>query len=265
MVHRALVSRLVCLFTLASPGLSADIVPVRHAEGRVRGFLVLKDLENRVLAIGDLAQRASGDRVSATLRFHFNDGSIHDETVEFTQRRSFRLRAYHLVQKGPTFPLQLDVALDADRHQVVVHSAKTGERPEEMRETLKLPTDLANGLVSTLVADIDPEAEATTLSLLATTPKPRLVHLEITPDGKESFEIAGSPLEARIFKVHIEIGGIAGVVAPLVGKQPPDTRIWIAGGETPGFLRSEGPLFEDGPVWRIELASPAWPAIGRGR
>jgi len=53
---------------------------------------------------------------------------------------------------------------------------------------------------------------------------------------------------------------VAGVVAPLVGKQPPDSHVWILGGDTPAFVRAEQPLSAGGPVWRIELTSPAWPA-----
>ena len=64
---------------------------------------------------------------------------------------------------------------------------------------------------------------------------------------------------AALIDVKVEIGGAAGVVAPLVGKQPPDTHIWILEGEMPVFLRSDGPQFEGGPIWRIELTSPVWP------
>jgi hypothetical protein len=44
-----------------------------------------------------------------------------------------------------------------------------------------------------------------------------------------------------------------------VGKQPPPVHFWVAAGSAPVFLKSEGPLFEDGPIWRIEMASPSWP------
>lgn len=49
------------------------------------------------------------------------------------------------------------------------------------------------------------------------------------------------------------------MVAPLVGKQPPDTQVWVLLGGFPTFLKSEGPLFEGGPILRTELVSPAWP------
>ncbi len=61
------------------------------------------------------------------------------------------------------------------------------------------------------------------------------------------------------YVVKVELGGIAGVVALVVGKQPPDSHVWILGGEAPAFVRSEAPLYSGGPVWRIELASPVWP------
>jgi hypothetical protein len=30
--------------------------------------------------------------------------------------------------------------------------------------------------------------------------------------------------------------------------------------EPPGFLAAEGPLYPDGPIWRIEVATPKWPS-----
>jgi hypothetical protein len=59
--------------------------------------------------------------------------------------------------------------------------------------------------------------------------------------------------------MKIDIGGVEGVAAKLVGKQPPPEDFWIDSGNAPAFLKSQGPLFDDGPVWRIELASPVWP------
>jgi hypothetical protein len=56
--------------------------------------------------------------------------------------------------------------------------------------------------------------------------------------------------------VKTKIEGVAGKVAPLVGKQPPDIHVWLVKSEAPTFLEFEGPLSEDGPVWRIELAAP---------
>jgi hypothetical protein len=48
------------------------------------------------------------------------------------------------------------------------------------------------------------------------------------------------------------------MIAPLVGKQPADTDVWVAGGEAPAFVKSEGPLYLGGPIWSIEMTSPVW-------
>ena len=95
--------------------------------------------------------------------------------------------------------------------------------------------------------------------MLVATPKPRIVKLEITPAAEDSFTVAGYRYKAARNSVHVQIGGINGVIAPIVGKKPPDNHVWMIGGKAPGFLKSEGPLFEGGPVWRIELTSPIWP------
>jgi hypothetical protein len=119
--------------------------------------------------------------------------------------------------------------------------------------------------VTTLLSDIDPKAPKTIVSFVAATPKARLVKLEISPLGEDSFSIGGSVRKAMRYAIKVDIGGITGVVAQIIGKQPPDTHVWMVGGKTPGFLKSEGPLYEGGPIWRIELASPVWPKGDSGQ
>ncbi len=231
---------------------------MRHREGRIHGFLVLQDLNDQVLASGTLLQYGQGNRVISKLSFRFKDGSVHEETAAYSQNRKFRLLTYHLVQKGPAFKDAMDLSLNTSTGQVTIRYTDDGKE-KTIDERMELPTDLANGMVPTLLADISPSAAKTTLSMLVATPKPRLVKLQISPAGEESFTVAGSGGKAVRYVIKVDIGGIAGVVAPIVGKQPPDTHIWMIGGSAPGFLKSEGPLFPDGPIWRIALASPVWP------
>jgi hypothetical protein len=229
---------------------------VRHPEGLVHGYLALRTLDGETLADGDLLQNVRGDQVTSRLAFHFKDGSLHDERTVFSQRRSFRLLSYRLTQKGPAFPRPLEVSVDAGRGEVTVRYTDDGELKVETGRD-ELPVDLANGLVPVLLKNGGPEAPPT-MSFLAATPKPRLVRLEAASAGEEPFVVAGSTRKAIHYVIKVEIGGITGKLAGLLGKQPPDHHVWIQAGEAPGFLKSEGPLYAEGPAWRIELTSPSW-------
>jgi len=33
-------------------------------------------------------------------------------------------------------------------------------------------------------------------------------------------------------------------------------QIWVLEGEAPAFVKFEGPLYNGGPIWRVELAAP---------
>lgn len=59
--------------------------------------------------------------------------------------------------------------------------------------------------------------------------------------------------------VKAEIGGLTGALAKLLGKEPPDSHVWILPGDAPAFIRSEQPMYAGGPLRRIELVSPTWP------
>src|SRR6266567_1359527 len=120
---------------------------------------------------------------------------------------------------------------------------------------MELPPDVANGLLLTLMKDIKPSVPRTTVSMVATTPKPRLVKLAILPQGEEPFTIGSFRHKAMRYVVKVEIGGVTGFLARLMGKQPADTHIWVLGGEAPAFVKAEGPFYVGGPIWRIQLAS----------
>ena len=247
------VGAFICCVTL-----SGETVVVRHIEGIVHGFLALRTLDGTTIADGDLIQLARGDRVTTRLVFHFKDGSLHDETAVYSQRRVFRLLSYHLVQKGPTFPQPLDMTFDGRGDVTVRYTDDHGEQKVEA-EHLDMPPDVANGMILTLLKNVRPDAPPKTLSFVATTPKPRLVKLAVTAVGQERFSTGGAGRTATHYVLKVEIGGLSGLLAPLLGKQPPDSHVWILGGEAPAFVKSEQPLYFGGPVWRIELVSPSWP------
>jgi len=97
-------------------------------------------------------------------------------------------------------------------------------------------------------------------TVLGFTPKPQLVQQEISPAGEEPFSIAGAWRKAIHYVVKVHVPGLTGVVASVFGKIPPDSHIWILGGEAPAFVAAETSLFSGGPQWRIELAIPKWPS-----
>lgn len=254
---RFLAVLLACALLLRSNGLTAEQVPVRHKEGLMHGFLALRTLEGKKLADGEMTQVTEGDRVTDDLTFRFKDGSMYEDKTVFTQKGSFRLVSDHLVQKGPSFKQAMETLIDASTGQFTVRYKDHDGKEKVLNQKLELPPDLANGLMFTLVKDIDPRAPRTTVSMLATTPEPRVVKLLIFPEGKKSLSRGSTGHSAVVYVVKVQIGGMAGLLARLTGKQPPDTHVWVLGGDAPAFVKSEGPLYQGGPIWRIELAKPA--------
>jgi hypothetical protein len=245
------------------PIVSAEPIPVRHVEGTLHGFLALRTRDGQVVAGGDLFQVIRGDRVTSRLLFHFKDGSIDDETTVFSQRGNFQLITYHHIQKGPSFPQPMNLSIDVPGGQVTVRSTGKDGKEEVKSEHMDLPSDLANGLILSISKNIRPDTPETKVSMLVATPQLRLIKLTISPAGEEPFSLVGSHRKAMRYEIKFELGGIMGAMAPLVGKQPPNVHIWIIGGEAPAFVREEGPLYQGGPIWTIQLTSPVWPDLPR--
>lgn len=244
---------LLCVF---APLLAtADNIPVRFAEGVSRGFLVVSDESGHKIAYGDDEQVLRDGKIDNRLAMQFKDGSSYEETTVFTQQKTFRLIGDHLIEKGPSFKIPIDALIDAATGQVTIHYIGKGKE-KTFRKKMKLPPDIANGMLFVLVKDIDPSSPKTAVSYLSLGEHPRLVKLVFTPKGRNPFETGGVRRDAMHYIMHVDIGGIAGVVAPLVGKQPHDTDLWVIGGDAPTYAASAGPLYGEGPVWRISLVSP---------
>jgi hypothetical protein len=245
---------------LAPSSSPAEPVAVAHSEGLAHGFLALRSLDGILLADGDLIQVPSGNRVTTRLVLRFKDGSTRDETTVYTQRKDFRLVSNHVVQKGPAFKMPMESTIDAVSGQVKVRYTDEDGKEKLIEERLELPDDLANGLMLASLKNISPKTTKTTLSMLAITPKPRLVKLEVTRANDEPFSTAGYVRKAMHYVLKVDLPGMTGAIASLLGKTPPDSHIWILGGEAPAFVKSESALFADGPIWRIELVNPVWPS-----
>lgn len=169
----------------------------------------------------------------------------------------FRVLSDHLLEKGPTFKQPMETWLNGKTGQFKVLSTDKGKDGVVSKE-IKIPDDLANGIIYVVAKNIDPQAASTTVSLLVATPNPRIIKLKITPGGERGFAIGDLHRTALHYVIKFDLGGVTGVVAPVIGKQPADMDIWIAAAKIPTFLMSRGQFFEGGPIWTITLTAPRW-------
>jgi hypothetical protein len=248
---------LAVLLLPPSPVALARPVAVRSPEGAVQSFLVLRSTDGSVIALGEMRQVRKDDRIESRLTFAFKDGSQHEETTTFSQRDMFRLVGYRVRQRGPSFPTTLDATLDASgQYRVVSREGDAAEKVDEGR--LELPADVSNGMTTTLLKNLG-KGESETVHVVAFGPKPRVVGLKLGPEGEDPFVVGGQKKTATRYVGKPDLGAL-GVVARLLGKYPPDYHFWLYRAEPPGFLAAEGPLYPDGPIWRIEVATPTWPS-----
>jgi hypothetical protein len=240
---------LTCALTLG-PGAPAFAEPVvvKFTEGVAHAFLVLRSVGGEKLAQGELIQIPRGDRVENRLTFRFRDGSLYDERVVFSQRDTFTLISYQLVQKGPSFPESIEATIDRESGRYEVRYKGDEEATEEvLLGKVELPSDVYNGLLCMLMKNM-PAGTASTVHIIAFTPKPRLVEMLLTPAGDETVMIGEVAVPATRFLIKPQLG----LFASLLVTDLPDMKVWILGGEAPAFLKFEGPLFLMGPIWRID-------------
>ena len=238
---------------LAALPLEAAPVRVRFPEATTRGFLAIRAPDGRRIGHGELTQKTKGEEVESRLELRFDDGSVHDETTTFSQRGVFRLEASRLVQRGPSFPgTEASFDRKTGRYQATTHE-KPGGPAETANGEMDVPADVYNGMALLLAKNLR-AGETASVQLAAFLPKPRLLRMEVRPEGEDRVVFGGAPKQATRFLVNLDIGGLTGVMASLLGKNPPDLRYWLVLGDVPAFVRFEGGMFLNGPVWRVEMA-----------
>jgi hypothetical protein len=242
------------------PAKSEDApIAVRYPEGVVHGYLVLQSESGAVLAHGDLLQTPKGGAVTTETVFRFGDGSLLDETAVFAQDNTFKLLSYHLVQRGPSFDRDLEFDLVRARGSYRLSTKDHEDGKEETdSDTVEMPADLYNGVIPIVLKNLAP-GDSATVHMLALTPKPRMIQLEMKSADRQEVLVGAHRETAVHWVLHPKLGALTGFFAKLLGKTPPDNHAWIVTEGVPAFVRFEGPLYVKGPIWRIELSAPTWP------
>src|SRR5207302_1968632 len=115
----------------------------------------------------------------------------------------------------------------------------------------------------TILKNLAPGASAAG-HMLAFTPKPYRLDTTLRAEGKDKFFAGDVARTATRYLLKMELRGVTGVVASILGKDPPQVRYWISTGAAPGFVKFEGPMFLNGPRWRVEGIGPRRGVVGRG-
>ena len=69
-----------------------------------------------------------------------------------------------------------------------------------------VPSDVYNGMLSVLIRNL-PAADRTRVHMMAFTPKPRLVEVELGPAGEDTFYVGGAKRRARQYRANLELPG----------------------------------------------------------
>lgn len=214
-------------------------------------------MDGKTLGSGELLQVVQGRHLRSRLTFRFRDGSLDDEVTTFRQNSEFHLLSDHHIQRGPSFPHPMDVTIDAT-HCTVTQRKISGNDNEVKTEHIDMPPDLSNGLILDLIKNFPKDRTELKIPMLVSASKPRVIKLAVTPETEDTFFIAGAPHKATKYLIKVELGGVTGAIAPIIGKKPLHIHVWMANGAPATMVRTESQFYADGPLWRVELGAPTW-------
>ena len=243
-----------------TPG-DADVepvaIPVRFAEGDARVPLELHMTGDAPPVQGELTHVAMADGVvESRMVFHLPN-SVFEETATFTQAGVFELRSFHLVQGGSAFPADIDATLYRSGAYLVKSTSHADGRVETFEGTIALPLDTYNGMVVTIAKNL-PDGAPRRVHIVAFTPAPRIVALELAPAGGDRVVLGERKATAMHVVIKPRLSALLRILAKLKGVTPQDSHVWIVNDRVPEFVGFEGPMYT-GPVWRVNPSSSGWP------
>ena len=263
MSYRASCTSMVAILVLItlfvySPANAAPVA-VRFLEGVAHGYFLVRSFVGETIGQGELSQVLKEENVvESHVVIHFKDGSLYDEKVAFSQQRVFTIVRYHLIQRGPSFPDQIDVLIDRGTAEYRVRSQERKDGREKfLSGHFDLPNDVYNGMFVVVLKNLLSGTNET-VSFLAFTPAPEIIKLELLLMGEQTVYIGDLSSKARHYVFKPKIGKIRQFFGKLFGKLPADFHYdcWIVAAEVPSFVQFEGPLQLMGPIVRVELVSP---------
>jgi hypothetical protein len=257
--HPEAIAGLAIVILIAAP------IEARFPEDETHGNLLVRSLAGETIGQGEMTQViGEGGLVENRLVFRFEDGSLHDEKVAFSQLGVFTLMSYRLVQRGPSFPEQLDVSIDRGTTEYTVRSkARAQEKEDVLAGQIDLPKDVYNGMLIPVSKNLERGADEM-VSILAFTPAPQVIKVQLlaVDVDMEPVHIGDQSSKATQYVFKPQIGMIQKLLGKAAGKLPAHFQYdcWIMVNETPSFVKFEGPLQLMGPTVRIELAADGDPA-----
>jgi hypothetical protein len=231
-----------------STAVQAAPMPVRHIQHPMHQLMVVRSEAGNIIANGEFSQTVQGDEVTIHLVYRFLDGSLDDETTIYRQQATFQLLRDHHVQQGPFFTKPIDFEVDATSNSTTAWTTDKDGTTEVASHHLDLPSDVANGLIGTLMLNAPRNTAPFRVEMVTPFNGGRLVRLLISRDGERPFQQAGQNLKATVYRVHPELGGIIGMIAKMLGLKPKDVMVWVSQGDDPAVVRTIGQLGGYGPV-----------------
>ena len=174
---RAAGAALLCCFATLAQG--QDQVAVKHGVGALHGFLVIRSEGGVYLGYGELSEYAVGDRVTVHLVYRFRNGSVDDETTEFTQGKTYQFVSDHHIQRGRFFPKPSDITVEAGGKVTLRSTDKDGKTKVDT-EQMDIPADFSNGMVGTILQNVPADAAEFKLGMIVPAGKARAIKLDIS-------------------------------------------------------------------------------------
>lgn len=234
-------------------------------ESAQRGFPVMFNLQGTKLADGEFIQWLENGLLHVTIDYDFGNGRRVEEKTSMRQipRLVQEEWSWNESENGQTLR----------RFEVDFRSAKataekrSGNDVKHWSENIKVePGRTFAGFAFVLaiksVREQLVQGQKVELEAVGFTPKPHVVTVEISYNGRNEMHMADRIVQGDIFTIHPKIPTIAKAFVTAN-----DTHIWLTSPPAVGFLRWEGPLVESNdPFVRVDLlrgehSGPAEPAL----
>lgn len=231
----------------------ARAIELKQLAGTAHAYPAMHDLAGHTLADGEFLQQVENGLLNIRLSYEFRDGRHVEEKASFEQQPELaQTKWFWRETKGELLLREYEVDFATGKATAQKRGKDGMQSYAEQVEIEKGRTFAGFGFTLALgsLRDQLVKGESAELKAVAFSPKPRVVTIKLSYQGRESLPMSGRLLPGDHFVIRPEIPAIARYLLKI-----PDNHFWL----TPppvGFLRWEGPMAEPSdPIVRVDLES----------
>jgi len=242
----------LCSLAIRAAASQTPPIALTYIEGDLAGATTIWSPDGkRIIGYIDYRQHRQGERMHITRIAHFADGSSDEDQVDVKVGASLESIGGHSIIRDTRGKPMVDLKVDVAGKHVSGFYLDKGKR-EAVDEDVDIgPGTYWGPLFNLVLKNFEANAKdgKVVFQSILPTPKPRVIDMEITREGKATVRRPGGTIDTTTYTLLPTVNFL---IDPILQRLVPKTEFFVDSGTPPGLARFDGPRNYAGQLMRLQ-------------